>query len=203
MMRLLLTALVTSVFGFTFFSTAVLGDTVSNKEQGKTNSEKHNARDNQPSKEIKETVGNFLKLATNDAWLTEQGREKLGNLMGSEYGPTNMYLVVVVLISGYHIGEIISTEKTAEVAVAYEEIGRLDEDFYKFKERKRKSVVKFILAKNDQGIWRITSFGYDSPHIHWSNAVKHLEKLYHSAPDPQYRKIAQQIIATTKQPGKN
>jgi hypothetical protein len=93
----------------------------------------------------------------------------------------------------------LATTKFAEASVEYDEVGWLDENFFKFRKERKKTIVKFQLEKKEAIGWIVCSYGWDSPHIYWQSAVKHLENIAQTAYNPDYfRGLAREIETTAK-----
>ncbi len=128
----------------------------------------------------------FLVLATGDGWLSDAGRVEIGRLTGypHAYGEAMIHSVTVIL--GYQILDTTVSGRTAVVTVEYDELGRLEDIFYKFKERRRKNRVSLTLESVNKGSWTLRDFGWSSPHIHWTSAMKHLEREAETAYNKTY-----------------
>jgi hypothetical protein len=147
----------------------------------------------------REAVRNFLLLATGDGWLSQSGRAEIGRLMGHSGGDGDSVLHMVTVIKKFQVLGTDVSEGSARVGVEYDELGFLDENFYKWVNKRRKTRVEFLLKKEQRGSWIVVSYGWDGPHIFWKNAAGHLETMSKTANDPDYfRSVAKQVEVAAK-----
>lgn len=146
----------------------------------------------------RQVVTAYLDLAAKGAHLTEQGRANLAHVAG---GPAESAesLFTTHVISGYRVGNARVERDTATVAVEFDKVGVITDDFYEFKADRRRTKFDFVLEKKKGDVWEI-AFG-PAPNMYWETVVAHLETLREVAYDPKhYGLVIQEIRKTARSP---
>jgi hypothetical protein len=147
-----------------------------------------------------EVVRRYLDLDKSGAYLTEGGRIEIARLTD---GPpeSNQVVFTTHIIRSYRIVASKIKGDSAEVSVEYDNVGFVEEQFYKFTAQPMPTRFGFELKKNIGGVWFVSEF--PAPNMSVETVIQHLEKIASTAHNPKYfRDLVRQVREAAKPPKK-